>query len=340
MKQCPACNKTFEDSMKFCQTDGTPLMTAAEDVTPPQPPTTPNDPFKTVVAGLQSTREDDILQLPVEHDPMKTMVVSNIKKEIPPPMQSPAVSQPLNPPVFSEPLISPPNFGDSTPATPVKPFEEPATMIVPPDLPNFDATFTSMPLPSDSPFGSSPNKPSNSPFDQPMTNPFTTPNSLPIDSSSTNYTPPSFKEPEPMFTGQNEPFGNPFGQPNNQMEQSAWTPPPAPDQNWANQGVGQNTPFQTPPISGGQGQNQTLAIISLVTGILSICCYIGWITGPVALITGYLHRKKVKENPAEFGGDGLALAGMITGGILSGLWLLIIVFYVLIFGLAALSSQF
>ena len=26
MKKCPTCNKTFEDSMRFCQTDGTPLV--------------------------------------------------------------------------------------------------------------------------------------------------------------------------------------------------------------------------------------------------------------------------------------------------------------------------
>ncbi len=303
MKQCSVCKKTFEDSMKFCQTDGTPLTTVVAEIIPPS---TSNDPFKTVVAGSQRTQEDDILQLPIEHDPMKTMVASNIKKEIP----LPPVSQPLNPPVFNEPLLSPPSFGDLSPVPPVKPIEvEPPTLIVPPGTPNFDATFTSMPLPNDSPFGSSPNKPSTSPFDQPMTNPFDTP--------SPSYTPPSFKEPDPIYT--NEPFGNnPFDQPNQQMEQ-AWTPPPAPDQNWSNQGVGQNTPFQTLPISVGQGQNQTLAIVSLVLGILgvllSFCCYGGIPFGIAALITGFLGMKNVNANPSMYGGKGLAIGGMITGAI-------------------------
>ena len=26
MKRCPNCQKTYADSMKFCQTDGTPLV--------------------------------------------------------------------------------------------------------------------------------------------------------------------------------------------------------------------------------------------------------------------------------------------------------------------------
>jgi Domain of unknown function (DUF4190) len=302
MKQCPACSKTFEDSMKFCQTDGTPLITIVAEITPP--PTVPNDPFKTVVAGSQRMQDDDILQLPIEQDPMKTMVASDLKKEIPPSRLD--VSQPLNPPVFNEPSLSPPSFGDLSPANPpLPPLEEPATLIAP-EVPNFDATFTSMPLPSDSPFGSSPNKPSTSPFDQPMTNPFDTP----------SYTPPPFKEPEPIYT--NEQFGNnPFGQANQQIEQ-AWTPPPAPDQNWANQGVGQNTPFQTPPI-GMQGQNQTLAIVSLVCGVLGIflsfCCYGGFPLGIAALITGFLGMKNANSDPANYGGKGLAIGGMITGGI-------------------------
>jgi Domain of unknown function (DUF4190) len=312
MKQCPACNKTFEDSMKFCQTDGTPLMPLVENIVP-QEPTTPNDPFKTVVAGSQSIREDDILQLPIEHDPMKTVVSSGIK--IPPPKPSYDVSQPLNPPVFNEPSLSPPSFGDLKPTPP--PIEEPATLIVPPELPNFDATFTSMPLPSDSPFGSSPNMPSSSPFDQPMSSPFDTPSSSPFDVPK--YEPPPFKEPDSVYQSQNEPFGNPFSQENRQMEQSAWTPPPAPDQNWANQGVGQNTPFQAPPISSGQGQNQTLAIVSLVLGvlglILSFCCYGGFPFGLAALITGFLGMKNANSDPLNYGGKGLAIGGMITGGI-------------------------
>src|SRR5690349_10218235 len=42
MKRCPTCQKTFDDNMRFCQTDGTPLV---EDA--------PQDPYKTMVASKE-----------------------------------------------------------------------------------------------------------------------------------------------------------------------------------------------------------------------------------------------------------------------------------------------
>ncbi len=95
---------------------------------------------------------------------------------------------------------------------------------------------------------------------------------------------------------------------------AAWTPPPAPDAAWQNQEIGSNTPFQPPP-SGTGSINQTLPIISLVLGIVSLCCYISPITGIAALITGYLGMKNANNDPANYGGKGLAIAGMITGGL-------------------------
>ncbi len=41
MKKCPTCDKTFNDGMRFCQTDGTPLVEAADDAN--------KDPYKTTV---------------------------------------------------------------------------------------------------------------------------------------------------------------------------------------------------------------------------------------------------------------------------------------------------
>src|SRR5437868_15267026 len=41
MKKCPTCEKTFEDSYRFCQQDGTPLVDAAP----------PMDPYATMVAS-------------------------------------------------------------------------------------------------------------------------------------------------------------------------------------------------------------------------------------------------------------------------------------------------
>lgn len=115
-----------------------------------------------------------------------------------------------------------------------------------------------------------------------------------------------------------------------------WAPPPAPDANWQNQQIGQNTPFQ-PPVAGG-GQNQTLPIVSLVFGIVSVCCYISPLTGLVALITGYMGMKNANNDPNNYGGKGLAIAGMIVGGIFFLLGVFYWIYIIFIVGLAAMGN--
>ena len=147
--------------------------------------------------------------------------------------------------------------------------------------------------------------------------------------------PPSFADPEPI---KDEPAFNPFDQPA-PMAQSEWSPPPAPDAGWQNQAIGQNTPFQ-PPVAGTGSVNQTLPIVSLVFGILSLCCYVGWITGPVALITGFLGMKNVNRDPASYGGKPLAIVGMVLGGIFTVLWGLYWIFIILVYAGMIASSAF
>ncbi len=108
MKKCPNCQKEFPDTMRFCQTDGTPLIEESqpedplkttvvrqEDIASAIPPA---DPFKTMVAG-SSNREDsgDLLQLPEEEefDPLKTMVAAPIGQ---------------NKPILEDPKPEPPKF--------------------------------------------------------------------------------------------------------------------------------------------------------------------------------------------------------------------------------------
>lgn len=56
------------------------------------------------------------------------------------------------------------------------------------------------------------------------------------------------------------------------------------------------------------------AVWSLVLGILSLFCL--WLLGSIpAIILGALSIKKAKANPDTVGGEGLALAGIITGAI-------------------------
>jgi hypothetical protein len=105
MKKCPNCQKEFPDTMRFCQTDGTPLLDAVEESQPEDPLKTtvvrqediaasipPSDPFKTMVAGSDRNDESgDLLQLPEEEfelpeeefDPLKTMVAAPIRQEKP-----------------------------------------------------------------------------------------------------------------------------------------------------------------------------------------------------------------------------------------------------------------
>lgn len=171
------------------------------------------------------------------------------------------------------------------------------------------------------------NEPEDAPpsFDgSPPPSPFLTPQAESEPSSPPAANIPSFAEPEPIY---NAPAANPFEAPTGgQMAQTDWSPPPAPDTSWQNQQIGQNTPFQ-PPAGTGGGQSQGLAIASLVTGILSlICC--GWILpGIAAVVMGFIAKNKADSDPANYGGRGLALAGIITGGVSVVLGIIVLILY-------------
>jgi hypothetical protein len=72
-------------------------------------------------------------------------------------------------------------------------------------------------------------------------------------------------------------------------------------------------------MAGGypQAQQQTLAVVSLVLGIVSItiglCCYLGFLTGPAAIITGIIAMVQIKSSPMLYKGKGLAIGGIIMG---------------------------
>ncbi|MGC2235359.1 MAG: DUF4190 domain-containing protein [Pyrinomonadaceae bacterium] len=370
MRKCPVCDKTFDDSMRFCQTDGTALVDFVEEA-PDDPfktmvarpeddfasaiPPSNDDPFKTMVAGSQPRDESgDLLQLPEEFDAMKTSVVSQSERDelglnepqaeaaddfapstpvgstdLPPEPaadESPNVfsQQPPDPPKFSEPSLTPPDFSDMS-SYESSDDSDSATELMPPES-----------LPPSDPFsaGSSPFSPEPpAPKDNWGASPFTPQNEAPIpspfgDAPQSSYEKPSapmpsYQEPEPPPTvmganpfdqppsfGQQDPFNQPFNPP---AQQNEWSPPPAPVANWQDQGLGANTPFQ-PPMA-AKGQNQTLPIVSLVLGIVSICCPLGVVLGPAALITGFLGIKNINNDPNQFTGKGLAIAGMITGGL-------------------------
>lgn len=408
MKKCPNCQKEFPDTMRFCQSDGTPLVEAAEESQSEDPLKTTvvrqdeiaasipqEDPFKTMVASSGTSGESgDLLDLPEEDfDPLKTMVAqpigkregddpkpetpkfNEIKEEIKPSAPSSGFSgfsqpsEPLpeapkdlsnaptevqpEPPKFNEPQVSPPNFGDSS----AKEEDDlPQTVMQNPwdagSIPKSDEP----PFSNESPFSKPSDAPVSSPFDEPKS-PFGQPSS-PFDQPQSSFDAPkessfnepqsfdqpqSFDAPKPSFE---EPSNQQFGQQqfdqmnqgfgNQPMQASEWTPPPSPEQSWQEQGVGANTPFQ-PPVAGG-GQNQTLPIISLVFGIVSICCYISPITGLVALITGFMGMKNANNDPAQYGGKGFAIAGMAVGGVFFILGVIYYIFW-LVIGMGTLLGR-
>lgn len=335
MKKCPTCQKTYDDNLKFCQTDGTLLVEDAP----------PADPYATMVASRDEilssmpppasdapksspfANDDDLLDIPDDGDSNKTMVVSEAERKdmfetpssnpIPPPSfgqddfsvedrsssADTLLSQP-EPPKFSEPDLSPPSFGDLS-----------------------SSSSSSSSSQSSSPFGNEPptfnNQPFSNDFDQPKkedSNPFNSPIPSPFGEqmppsynapSTPPFEPPAFKVEEAKAEALNTPFADEVSYGNKGIvAESSWTPPAAPEQSWGNQEIGQNTPFQPPPA--GAGQDQTMAIVSLVLGVLSIFCC-GFLTGIPAAIIGFMHKNKVDANPNQFGGRGLALAGIITG---------------------------
>ena len=336
MKKCPTCEKTFEDSMRFCQIDGTPLVDGA----PPFDPyativarpgdaavTTPPEPTRPHVEEVSISpmvEPEEVLDLP-KADPLRTMYVSETEmkqalgdqhESEEPNMEIPADPEP---PKFIAPEIPTPDFGEMAP--PPSPF----AVIEPPTPPaevepGPELKATTPPIPS--PFDAPP-----SPFEPPpafaeaetMMQPF--PPASPFEQAEPIFTPapepPPFKEPEPVFPPV---VHAPFEQ---QSSPAEWTPPPAPVSNWQNQEIGQNTPFQPPPL-GAMRPSSILAIVSLVLGVLGLlsviptlifvfCGILPFFLGIGAAITGFLARSRASSSPDQYGGKGMATIGIVLG---------------------------
>lgn len=347
MKKCPTCEKTFEDSMRFCQVDGTPLVddapafdpyativaqpipsikaeepaaeAAPEEAAVEAPAEAPKEVVEApeanlTIGSLPIAEPEDVLDLPA-NDPLKTMYVSEDEMqaalgggtdttedpgmEIPPIETAPEPEQPS----FSVPDVPAPSFGDASP--PPSPFSASAD----------DAAISAPPVFEEL-------EPAPSAYDAPTE---LAPQKESVPEAPAPESPP-FEEAATMIQPN---FSSPFDPPP-PAPVAEWTPPPAPDASWQNQEIGSNTPFQPPPAGTGS-VNQTLPIISLILGIVSLCCYISPVTGIAALITGYLGLKNIKNDPANFGGKGLAIAGMITGGLFAVIATLYWIFVILVY---------
>lgn len=114
----------------------------------------------------------------------------------------------------------------------------------------------------------------------------------------------------------------------------AYTPPPVPSEPRSLQPNWQPPP---PPQFIAKPQ-QGMAVASLVLGLVSItvgwCCSFGLLTAPVAVALGIVALVQIKNNPTRNAGKGMAIGGIVTGG----LYFVGILLFVLIYGLAFLAS--
>src|SRR5690606_19559433 len=273
MKRCPTCEKTFDDNLRFCQADGTPLVDAEEEL----------DPYKTMVAkpgeiaaalaankgADEASKDDSVLELPDEPDPNKTQFVSEkeLRDEMAAADDHEVMDLPPEPPKFNEPEPpSPPKMGGPPPS----PFGQPQG-----GGGSDQFSQTSPPIPS--PFGGT----SEPKREEPPAPKFEEPEPPK----------PQFSEPEPA-----EPKFDPF------EAQAPTAPPPARiQQNPMGGPVGQmgGSAAPPPPANAPASQIKTLALVSLIAVILSLCCWISPLTGLVARITGFLGMKKANNDPAN-----------------------------------------
>jgi Domain of unknown function (DUF4190) len=83
------------------------------------------------------------------------------------------------------------------------------------------------------------------------------------------------------------------------------------------------------PMPIGQKTN-SLAITAMVLALTGLAC---GLTSPIGAIMGHVARRQIRQRGE--GGDGMALAGIIVGWILTGLWLAYIAFLIVMIVLAA-----
>lgn len=84
-------------------------------------------------------------------------------------------------------------------------------------------------------------------------------------------------------------------------------------------------------VSGSQviPKTETMAIVSLVLGILSLTV-LHFLAGIPAIVVGRSAREKIRANPGQMGGDGMARAGIVMGWISVGIACVIAVLVIVV----------
>jgi hypothetical protein len=151
--------------------------------------------------------------------------------------------------------------------------------------------------------------------------------------------PPTIMSPPPPPAGGWKP---PSGDLGSGQFQSQPIPPPPPPSNLAAPsggfGSGQFQPQQQqmqggwqPPPPPAYRPKQGLAVASMICGIFTVtigwCCYLGVISGPVAIGLGIYQLIQIKNKPNEATGKPFAIVGIVTAAAYFVFLALIIVIY-------------
>ncbi|KFN50075.1 DUF4190 domain-containing protein [Arenimonas composti] len=101
-------------------------------------------------------------------------------------------------------------------------------------------------------------------------------------------------------------------------------------------------PVAPTPVAPGYRPTSTLAVVSLVCGLIGLVgsMFVAPIIASViAVVTGHMARAEIRRADGAMDGDGLAVGGLVTGWLMIGLCLLtVLVFVLFLGGLAALLA--
>lgn len=149
---------------------------------------------------------------------------------------------------------------------------------------------------------------------QPGAEPPTAPGAQPPPPPPYGQVPPGYGQPaygQPVY-------GQPgYGQP--AYGQPAYGQPAYGQPGYVQPGYG----YPAPPRSNGK------AMWSMIAGIISIVfCYVGLLIGPVAIILAVLGKKDIGRSNGTQTGDGMAIAGLVTGIVGTVVWAAVIAFLI------------
>jgi hypothetical protein len=97
--------------------------------------------------------------------------------------------------------------------------------------------------------------------------------------------------------------------------------------------------YSTPPSPGPATQTSNLALISLISGIVS-WFLLPIIAGIVAIITGHMAKKEIRASGGALSGDGLATGGLVLGYVNIGIFALCICVVIALVATGMISESF